>query len=163
MCSSAPVYISFQGHSQAQIPSRLPGNLAKNSKSLPSSCFSNQNSQSQKKRTLLSLQKHQLIVLQLTHSKTPKILTMVIIWTAIKHFQNSSKMLQNSSRSPKIAQEPPLHSVTIPRTVPAPAKLPTEYYSLHSTRTLCRVTIQKSMGTKHCSRTVTVIVHSTVP
>ena len=143
--------LTVQDHNLVQTPSKSPENLAKSSKILPSSCFSNQNSQSQKKRTLLPLQKHQLIVLQLTHFRTPKIPTMVIIQIAIKINQNSSQMLQNSSRSPRIAQEPPLQPGYYSRNSTAPAKLPIEYYSLHSTRTLCRVTIQKSKGTKHCS------------
>ena len=45
---------------------------------------------------------------------------MVTIWIAITQFQNYSRMLQSSSRSPRIAQEPPLQP---------------GYYSRNSTRT----------------------------
>ena len=45
---------------------------------------------------------------------------MVTIWIVIKQFQNCSRMLQNSSRSPRIAQEPSLQP---------------GYYSRNSTRT----------------------------
>ena len=67
------------------------------------------------------------------------------------HLVLPTKKVRTAPEAPKQLKNHLCSPVTIPGTVLAPVELPTEYYSLHSTRTLCRVTIQKSKGTKHCS------------
>ena len=110
--------LTIQGLSLAQTPSISLENLVKNLKILPSNCSFGQNSQSQKKRTLLPLQKLQLVTIQKTpYSKTLRIRMMVTIQTVIKVIQNGSGYY--SSTAP----------VTVHEQYPHLAGFQTDHYS----------------------------------
>ena len=72
---------------------------------------------------------------------------MVIIWTAIKAFlQIAPGCSRTAPEAPSSTQEPPLQIRLLFRTVPAPAELPTENYSLHSPENYAELLFEKARG-----------------
>ena len=112
--SRSPQLIA-QDPNRVQTPFKYPENLAENLEILPNNYCFNQSSQSHKKRTLLLPLKLPAILLQLTHSRTPKILMMVTTWTVIMNLE-----------APEVIVCSLVHlciTRLLFRTVPAPAEL----------------------------------------
>ena len=72
---------------------------------------------------------------------------MVIIWTVIKavpeQLPDAPEQLQTPQNNSRTTFANP---VTIPRTVPAPAELPTKHYSLHSPEHYAELLFRKVRG-----------------
>ena len=73
---------------------------------------------------------------------------MAIIWTVIRNFQNSSRMLQNSSRSPEkfknLLCKSGYYSMNSTRT----SRVANRALFTAQSRTLCRVAIPEKQGDK---------------